>query len=237
LSVGLIAALPAEIRWLVRTLPELNVPFAINPQMTGIVCGIGRDAAAAAARTLLGLNIEALVSWGTAGALSPVIRSGNLLLPEKILTADGRFFETDKAWLARIKQTLQPASLTIHTGHMTETREILTGAAAKQALHLRTGALAADMESAAIMENASAGRVSCIAIRTVVDEASMSIPEPVIRNMDRYGRPQLAGLIWGIFRSPRFIGELYRLGTAMHKAMATLRVLALRTNSTLMYKS
>lgn len=198
---------------------------------------MGRDTAAAAARTLLALKIEALVSWGTAGALSPDLRSGDLLLPENFLTGEGRYLVTDKNWLDRIRRALEPASLTIHNGHMTESREILTGAAPKRELYLRTGALAADMESAAIMENAGAGQVPCIVIRTVVDEAHMSIPDALVRHMDRYGRPGPAGLLLEIFRSPRLIGELCRLGTAMHKAMNTLQVLADRTNQTLMYKS
>jgi adenosylhomocysteine nucleosidase len=237
LSVGLIAALPAEIRCLVRTRPVLNVPFAINPELTGIVCGIGRDAAAAAARTLLGLKIEALISWGTAGALSPEIQSGNLLLPERIFSVDGRSFITDKAWLERIIRSLQPVSLTIHRGSMTEAREILTSAAQKQELHLQTGALAADMESAAIMENARSGNVPGIVIRTVVDEAHLAIPEALVRHLDRYGRPQTVRLIPELFRSPRLIGELRRLGSAMLKAMATLQILTDRTNPSMWYKS
>lgn len=237
MSVGLIAALPAEVRCLVHALPELNIPFAINPHLTGIVCGIGRDNANVAAKTLLSLNIEALISWGTAGALSPELRSGDLLLPENILAVDGRRFVIDKVWLERIRFSLQPVSLRIHNGPMTDTREILSGAAQKRELHSRTGALAADMETATIMENATAGNVPCIAIRSVVDEANMTIPDALVRHIDRYGRPQLAGLILEIFRSPRLIGELYRLGSAMHKAMTTLQILADRSNPTLMYKS
>ena len=198
---------------------------------------MGRDAAAAAARTLLGLKIEALVSWGTAGALSPDVRSGDLLLPDNVLAGDGRYLVTDQAWLERIRQALQPASLTIHNGPMTEARKILTWAATKQELHLRTGALAADMETAAILDIAISGKVPCIAIRAVVDEAHMTIPEALVKHLDRYGRPGPTGLIVEIFRSPRLISELYRLGTAMRKAMTTLQTLAGRTNSTLMYKS
>ena len=237
MSVGLIAALPAEVRCFIHASPKLNIPFALTPHLTGIVCGIGRDAADAAAKTLLGLNIEALVSWGTAGALSPELRAGDLLLPDNFLAGDGRYLVTDKTWLERIRRALQPASLTIHNGHMTEARDILTGAASKRELHLRTEALAADMETAAIMENASAGKVPCIVIRTVVDEAHMSIPGALVRHMDRYGRPGPAGVILEIFRSPPIIGDLYRLGTAMRKAMTTLQMLTVRTNSTLMYKS
>jgi hopanoid-associated phosphorylase len=235
LSVGLIAALPAEVRCFTHTVSLLNVPFAINPHLTGIVCGIGRDHAGAAAKTLLDLDIDALVSWGTAGALSPDLRSGDLMLPEKILSVDGRWFVTDKIWLDRIRFSLQPVSLRIHNGPMTDTREILSGAAQKRELHLRTGALAADMETAAIMENASARNVPCIAIRSVVDEAHMAIPEALVRHIDRYGRPQPAGLILEIFRSPRLLGALWRLGIAMHRATSTLKTVARRAHPALLY--
>ena len=235
MSVGLIAALPAEIRCLVRTPPEVNVPFAINPELTGIVCGIGSDAAAAAAKTLLGLNIEALVSWGTAGALSPGIQSGNLLLPEKILTVDGRSFITDKAWLERIRYTLQQTAITIHTGLVTDTKEILSGIAQKQELRVRTGAIAVDMESAAIMETASIAKIPGIAIRSVVDEADMAMPETFLRHINSMGRLDLAGLLLEMCRSPRLLGALWRLTLAMHRATSTLRIVARRLDSIFMY--
>ena len=235
LSVGLIAALPAEVRCFLHGSPELNFPFALTPHLTGFVCGIGRDAAGSAARTLLGHNIDALVSWGTAGALSPHLRSGDLLLPEQILACDGGSFLTDRPWLERIRYSLQQSALTIHSGLVTETKEILSGVAQKQELHVRTGAIAVDMESAAIMENAAVAKIPCIAIRSVVDEADMAMPETLLRHLDSMGRPDFAGLLLEMCRSPRLPGTLWRLALAMHRATSTLKTIARRPDAIFMY--
>ena len=237
MSVGLIAALPAEVRCLTHACPGLNIPFAITPHLVGIVCGIGSDNAAAAAKTLLNLDIEAIVSWGTAGALARELRSGDLLLPESILATDGRCYKADGAWLTRLRQTLQQTSITIHNGPVAETREILNAPAQKRELHVRTGAIGVDMETAVIMKEAATGNLPCIAIRSVVDEADTAIPDAFIRHIDRYGKLQLTGMLTEIFRSPGLLGELFRLGTAMHMATTTLKTLVTRTNATLMYSA
>lgn len=235
MSVGLIAALPAEIHCLTHASPALNIPFAINPQLTGIVCGIGAHHAEAAVKALLQLKIKALISWGTAGALSPELRSGDLLLPEKILTGDGTCIVTDKPWLERIRNTLQQTAITIHSGPLTDTKEILSAVTQKQELHARTGAIAADMETAVIMKNAALEKIPCIAIRSVVDEADMAMPESLLRHIDSMGRPEPAGLLLEMCRSPRLLGTLWRLGLAMHRATSTLKAVARRTDSVLMY--
>ena len=199
------------------------------------MCGIGAGRADAAAKILLKLGVEAMISWGTAAALSRELQAGDLLLPESVLASAGRRYTADRPWLGRIRHTLQHTSITIHSGPVTDTREILTGVAQKQELHVRTRAIAADMETAIIMENADAGKLPCIAIRSVVDEADMAIPESLLRHINSMGRPEPAGLLLEMCRSPRLLGTLWRLGLAMHRATSTLKAVARRTDSVLMY--
>lgn len=235
MSVGLIAALPAEVRCLVSSRPALNLPIIVNPHLTVMVCGIGAEHARSAAQRLLQLRIQALISWGTAGALSPQLHPGDLLLPEKILNRNGKTMTADTAWLRRIRQSLPQSILTLHSGVLTETREILGSVAQKRELHARTGAIAADMESAAIMETAASAGIPGIVIRSVVDDAGTTLPEGVLQHIDNLGRMDLAGLIIEICRSPRLLGTLWRLGCAMRRATATLRSVARHHDAILMY--
>ncbi len=56
---------------------------------------MGVDKARIAAQTLLEQNVSALVSWGTAGALTENIQSGDLLLADSIVANDGNKYSFD----------------------------------------------------------------------------------------------------------------------------------------------
>ncbi|MFN7174685.1 MAG: hypothetical protein ACK4MT_08280, partial [Thermaurantiacus tibetensis] len=87
----------------------------MNPTTrVGIVCGLASEAAAlglpgvavsgarpemaeAHARRLAAEGAEALLSVGLAGALAPGLAPGDLLVPARVVTAEGRGFEADAA--------------------------------------------------------------------------------------------------------------------------------------------
>ena len=60
-------------------------PVRLNERTFLILSGMGRDRAKRAAQTLVEENVDCLVSFGTAGALSPALRPGDLVLPQEIV--------------------------------------------------------------------------------------------------------------------------------------------------------
>ena len=60
-------------------------PVRLNERTFLILSGMGRDRAKRAAQTLVEENMDCLVSFGTAGALSPALRPGDLVLPQEIV--------------------------------------------------------------------------------------------------------------------------------------------------------
>ena len=236
LNVGLIAALPAEVRCLTDQVIGLDIPVRINQQLVCLTCGMGAERAHQAAQRLLALDIKALVSWGTAGALVKELRSGDLFIPDIIYSTRGDTHIPDSDWGRRIIQALGRTSVTIRTGPLAETTNILTSARKKSDLHAKTGASATDMETAAIIKTAHNAGLPCIAIRSIVDEADMALPEKVLKYTNAYGKPDLLRLLVGIFCAPRQISHLYQLSCAMRAAINTLTTVANDTNETLMYQ-
>ena len=112
-------------------------------------CGIGRARAERAARALLEAGADALISWGTAAAVSPDLSHGDLVLPREVLTRDGRRFSVDDSWCDRLEKILEPHG-GCHAGTVAEADGVLANADDKLRLHNLSGALIADMESAAI---------------------------------------------------------------------------------------
>lgn len=235
MKVGVIAALPAEFRCLSRYSPEPHVPQALNPELTGVLCGIGAENAARAAQTLLRLKVGALISWGTAGALAPQLHAGDLLLPDTILAEGNLNYMADHPWLSRIRQSLRGSGITWHNGPLLECRQILATREQKAECYARSGAMAVDMESAVIMQQAAAAKLPGLVIRSVVDEAASAIPQAILRRLDGMGRPDLPGLLVDLVRAPRLLGTLWQLGIAMHKAAATLRRVARHTGPSLRF--
>ncbi len=222
MTVGLIAALPAELRCLARQIGAFNTPIPINPKLVGLVSGMGPERAGRAAQSLIEANITALVSWGTACALDPALRPGDLVLADIVIAGDGRRFTPDPEWRSRLSAALIEAGLTVHTGPLAETAGRLDSTRTKSALAARTGALAADMETAAIMKVACSARRPCLAIRAISDTATMALPATVLDQIDAYGRPLWQPFLYEIVRSPAQLSRLVRLAAAMYAATVSL---------------
>jgi adenosylhomocysteine nucleosidase len=224
--IGIISALSSEGRCLTGNAIPVNKPVQINQHAIAIICGMGEDKARIAAQTLLEHNVSALVSWGTAGALTDNIQSGDLLLADSIVAMDGNKYSFDTEWNKHIADELSNASLKIHHGMIAHTQQVLATTEDKERLYGQTNALAVDMESLAIAQIANKEKLPCVSIRAIVDEASQCIPEAVIINTDTFGRPALIPLFFSLFRNPGLITELIKLGTGMKAATTTLSTVA-----------
>jgi adenosylhomocysteine nucleosidase len=224
--IGIISALSSEGRCLTGDTIPVNKPVRINQYTVAIVCGMGEDNARFAVQTLLKLNVGTLVSWGTAGALTENIQSGDLVLADKVVANDGKKYSFDAEWNKYIFNELCNTSLKIHHGMITHAGQVLATAADKKRLHGETNALAVDMESLAIARIANEEKLPCVSIRAIVDEAAQCIPEAIIKNTDTFGRPSLFPLFSSLIRNPGLITDLIKLRSAMKAATTSLNTVA-----------
>jgi adenosylhomocysteine nucleosidase len=213
--VAVIAALELEARILRRILPPASCLLTVS--------GPGRERAARAARAALEQGAGALVSWGLAGGLAAGAGTGSVLLPDRVLAADGAW-PTDPAWRRRLEAVLGPDPGVLSAPLYTAAR-VVTGAAAKAALAASTGAAAVDLESAGIAEVAAAAGRPFVAIRVVADGPDASLPDGVERLITAGGRLRLAGLP-AMLASPRRLRQLLALGRQSRTARAVLARLA-----------
>lgn len=196
-----------------------------------IISGIGAMFAQEAAERLLFERVDNLVSWGTAAGLINKVHSGDLLLPEHILDRKGNMYTTDNELVNKTRKYLENSNIRIHNGMLVETTKILNSPEQKTELAATTGAIAADMETAAIMNVAKKNHLPCAAIRTVLDESQDSLPAEIIKHTDVFGQPDISGLINEIFFRPTLIPRMFHLAGAMQAATGTLKKIARLTNS------
>ncbi len=190
------------------------------------VSGMGRDLARSASRLLVADGCSGLVSVGVAGALDPALRPADLVVPEGVVTADGRRLRADPAWSDRV--TLAAGGRTVR-GWLAEALSVVTTPAAKSDLHRRTSSVGVDMETAALAEVAAESGLPWIALRVIADGAGDVVPDAVLGEaLDQFGRPRLGRLVGRLLARPTQIPAVIRLGRNSSRALARLRTLAER---------
>ena len=224
--IGIISALSAEARCLTGKSIPVNIPVQINGYAIAIVCGMGKENVRTATQMLIEKEVSALISWGTAGALTENIHAGDLILADTIVSNDSNNYSFDIEWNKRITNELCNSSLKIRNGIMTHALQVLATTEDKKELHRKTNALAVDMESIVIATLANEMKLPCISVRAVVDEVYQNIPEEILNNTDRFGRPNLRPLFSSLIRRPGLVAELINLGKGMSLATKTLTSVA-----------
>ncbi|MCH8263689.1 MAG: phosphorylase, partial [Proteobacteria bacterium] len=165
--IGIISALSAEASCLAdKTIPA-NTPVQINDHAIAMVCGMGEENARTAAQMLIEQNVSALVSWGTAGALSENVHTGDLILADSVVTKEEESYLFDTEWNKRVANKLCNTSLKIRNGMIAHADQVLVTTENKSRLQSVTHAVAVDMESISVARCADAANLPCMAVRAI----------------------------------------------------------------------
>jgi adenosylhomocysteine nucleosidase len=165
--------------------------------------GVGVIRAAAAIRWVLE-NIESrlIVACGFAGALSPSMKVGDVLLASEVVEPG----EDELHW-----RTAVPAELgDLPVGRLVTVPQLVGRPAGKRTLARATGAVAVDMESAAIAEACQAWRVPCAVVRAISDAADSELSHRLVTLLAG-GRAVPWRVLAAVIRSPGLAIELWRL--------------------------
>lgn len=225
--LGIVTALPAEARCLGVGDAPVGEPVAVADDVLLVRCGIGRARAERAATDLLQAGARALLSWGTAAGLSRHVERGDFVLAADVVSRDGHHYGADGAWHQRLWETVASRGR-CHVGSLAEADGVLAHADDKLRLHTLSGALVADMETAAVAEVAHGAGVPVLIARAVSDSVAMRIPACALAALDSNGEVDAAGCLWRLVRTPAELPALARLATGFRAACVRLtRVAAL----------
>jgi adenosylhomocysteine nucleosidase len=231
-QLGIVAALSAEAKCLAGWPDEydiLDVPPSTPPKHAEkpllSISGIGPEAAHTAAASLVKHGATALLSWGCAGALSNKLEPGDLLLPHTILTEDNQTLHPHEIWRKRLVTQFSNA-LEWHDDILVESNKMVSGIEEKQTMAHVSGAVAVDMESAAIGRVASQAGIPFIVIRAVVDSAGEELPPCIAETMSSRGLLQMRKLLPTLILQPALWPKLIRLSWHFHAATRTLKIVS-----------
>ncbi len=234
-GLGLVVALPAEARALFgRCLRKQTGDrlWAVSTLNTGtplvIICpGPGTRNAAAAARRLVSRGMTMLGSLGVSGGLSPGVAAGDLILSHEMLQHTGESYQlvwkADRRVLESMYDALGAVRLSVHLGASLTVEQPVLSREEKAICFRETGALATDMESAAVAREAQAAGVPFFALRAVCDPATVSLPVFIGDCLDQKGGIRTLYLCGRLFKRPLTVFQLLRMQRDFQKGLRHLR--------------
>jgi adenosylhomocysteine nucleosidase len=224
-KLGIIAALPAEAACLYNKKSSISTPVEIQKNIFLCLSGIGYESACYATKKLLDFNVNALISWGVAGAINTSLSPGDLILADLILSED-KTYQTSTEWKNKLTEYFRKSPCKVLKGSIASSREICASIIDKKNLLDKTGGLAVDMESVAIAETATNNSLDFLVIRSIADTADVSIPEAVLKHTNNLGQPELSKFVLSCVLKPGQIRDISILAKNYKMALKTLNNIA-----------
>ena len=220
-TLGIVVAVTAEARSLSKQSVASGELIQLPDGVLLTVSGMGPRRAAIASKALLERGAGALLSWGSAGGLTPKLFAGSLILPKTVIASNRTLYRVDEAWHDRLCNRLE-GHVEFHTDSMVESPAVVRTPAEKAILSRETGAIGVDMESAAVGAVAQEERIPFMVVRAVADPAGTTIPESTLNAFDEFGRVSSLRLINGLVQHPTGLFTLFRIGRNYRAAQKTL---------------
>jgi adenosylhomocysteine nucleosidase len=192
-SVLVCTALDIEARGLARRLGLAR--FSTSPMsryrgdVLDLVC-VGLGAATLTAVAGATRRLSLVISAGTCGALAPGLAEGDLVVPREVTNGSGGALTTD------------PLPGLAASGQLLTLGDAVETATAKARLWRETGAVAVDMESAAVLRWAKERQLKAAVLRAVSDTAAGGVPRELARAVAADGRVRPAAAVRAMLASP-----------------------------------
>jgi adenosylhomocysteine nucleosidase len=186
-----------------------------------VVVGAGNRARTAALVAGALQRTNCLVSFGIAGALSPSLRSGDVIVTGEVIGAEGRWqaeppFRDGISALAR--------DIGAYQGPVLATAGILATLAEKRRAWAETSALAVDLESDVVARAAADAGIPFVVVRTIADGPLRALPPAALIPLAADGTPRLGRVMASVLRRPRQLANLIGLACETRRALLALEM-------------
>ncbi len=195
------------------------VPFKrrieTHENVTAACSGSGAVSSAARTKSLLqkaDADSTMLLICGFAGGLSPHLKAGDLIIPEKVLELGSRNIFLPDRELQQKSNRIPIQNSTIHSGSLISVNQVLSTAAEKRQTYLASGAEAVDMETAAAAKTANEHGVRWLSIRAITDGADDAMPFDFNKMTDADGQISRSKIVLSAVTHPWKIPALVKLG-------------------------
>ena len=198
-------------------------------EIAAIATGIGLKRSRDAARRAFELypRAEIAIGTGVAGALTDTLAPGDLILADRVMahrsaTSEHEHLSTiDAVHLSNLGGILQRAGLSFSSGAILSSHRVLPGSAEKRLARERSGAIAVDMETASLAEEAAERNVPFACLRAIIDQLDDEVVAAGLA--DESGEVKALAATAHLIRNP---GDLLKLPRMMRNLNRATRSLA-----------
>jgi adenosylhomocysteine nucleosidase len=172
---------------------------------------------------------QCILSIGCAGALSPNLKIGDAVIPERIISdgnAEKALFPTVEL-IRTARNCCEGLNIPFHSGTTISTSEVAATPEEKMALATRYDASAVDMESAQVAAWAEESGVPMLAIRTISDTLHDRIPSEAAGIVDAKGRLRLRSTFSLFISRPALLIRILKLKRNLDCSFATLETIVM----------
>jgi len=181
------------------------------------VSGANADRAEAIAQGFLDEGAKAIVSAGLCGGLDPALKSGDIVLGERVVSDSGDIVIADKK-LSAAADKLSPTHVTIFGSDA-----IVDTVEKKKKLFDRYAAETVDMESHGAARAAARANIPFIAIRVVADASTRALPKAALRAVTPSGGVNVLNVLVDCVKAPQQFEQIAMLGRDSGAATDALR--------------
>jgi hopanoid-associated phosphorylase len=197
---------------------KTEASLVAGPRVYAIAGGGDAVGLTRALEAAVAMKASAIISFGVAGGLAPGLAPGSALIARAIISEDGTRYSSDPVWSKRLSSALGGAAIADIAGIDAP----LAGHEEKHALHMKTGAHAADMESHIAARIAAAYKLPFAAYRVVADPAHRRLPHAALVALKPDGSLALGAIAESILRDPSQIPQLLRIAHDAQAAFVAL---------------
>ena len=181
----------------------------------------GGDASLADKLKALHGDIRGVISIGLAGALSPHLKVGDVVIADQMLTGAEKW-DCQESWRVRLLSRLTSHVSGAHQGQIFGSDVIIEKPDTKAGLHDTTGALAVDMESQVAARFAYQRNLPLAGLRVISDDASHVLPPAALVAMKPDGGIAFGRVLGSLLKKPTQVPALIRTARASNRAFAEL---------------
>jgi hopanoid-associated phosphorylase len=159
----------------------------------------------------------AVISFGIAGALAPLLRPGDVVIATHVV-AGKEHYTCDAAWSQILRGRLAYSRSAIIAG----VDQVVSHIGMKKALLRNTGAHAVDMESHIAARFAQKRGLPFVALRVICDGSQRTLPPAVLEPLKPNGKPRLLAILKSVTHDPSQIPEMLQTQREAGKAFRAL---------------
>ena len=224
---GILIAMPAEARCFSPSFRSIGKIYTLSPKTLVAVSGMGA-LASQSARDLMKQGAGCLISCGTAVGLAPHIKPGTLCIPQQILSDGQDAYDCDPDLRKQVLMSIN-GSLNLEEGDLVHTAAVLKTSNEKQALYQTSAAIASDMESLFVAQEAKHHQIPFLALRVVIDDAHFTMPEQLTQSISPHGEVILRKLLFNLCKQPSLLSPLLTLAINCNKTRKVLKCVSQMT--------